>query len=237
MSIPKLGRREQPTRTQRADGRQTLTERADQVLLRLPVGVVVISRDYDIQMINTAARQQLAIHGTAVGDDFVHVARDIPSSVLRTGIDQARAGEETSTTVDLNGAGRGLARSLRLDFFAHRVEQDQNVSDGVVVVITDITEQRRAIGIRLALGAARGSILGRFLAQGLRVTAIACATGIVLSIAARGALSRLLFGVSPFDLVTLICAAVVVLLVATHAALIPATRAAFMQPMRTLREE
>ena len=105
------------------------------------------------------------------------------------------------------------------------------------VISYAVTEQRRAIGIRLALGAARGSILGRFLAQALHVTAIACASGIVLSIAARGALSRLLFGVSPFDPLTLVSVAGVVLLVATLAALIPATRAALMQPMRTLREE
>ena len=71
------------------------------------------------------------------------------------------------------------------------------------VISYAVTEQRRAIGIRLALGAARGAILRRFLGQGLRVTAIACATGIVLSLAARGALSRLLYGVSPFDPVTL----------------------------------
>jgi predicted permease len=109
---------------------------------------------------------------------------------------------------------------------------------GVYGVISyAVTEQRRAIGIRLALGAARGSILGRFLAQGIRVTGIACATGIVLSLAVRGTLSRLLFGVSPYDPVTLIAVAGVVLGVATLAALIPATRAAFMQPMRTLREE
>jgi predicted permease len=105
------------------------------------------------------------------------------------------------------------------------------------VISYAVTEQRRAIGIRLALGAARGSILGRFLAQGLRVTAIACATGLVLSLAIRGAMSRLLFGVSPFDPLTLVSVAGIVLLVATLAALIPATRAAFMQPMRTLREE
>jgi putative ABC transport system permease protein len=105
------------------------------------------------------------------------------------------------------------------------------------VISYAVTEQRRAIGIRLALGAARGSILGRFLAQGLRVTATACATGLVLSLAARGVLSRWLFGVSPFDPVTLIGVTGIVLTVATLAALIPATRAAFMQPMRTLREE
>ena len=105
------------------------------------------------------------------------------------------------------------------------------------VISYAVTEQRRAIGIRLALGAARSSILTRFLVQGLRVTAIACATGLVLSIAVRGALSRLLFGVSPFDPLTLVSVAGIVLLVATLAALIPAARAAFMQPMRTLREE
>jgi predicted permease len=105
------------------------------------------------------------------------------------------------------------------------------------VISYAVTEQRRAIGIRLALGAARGSILGRFLAQGLRVTAIACATGLVLSLAVRGVLSRMLFGVSPFDPVTLLGVAGVVLTVATLAALIPATRAVFMQPMRTLRED
>lgn len=105
------------------------------------------------------------------------------------------------------------------------------------VISYAVTEQRRAIGIRLALGATRGSILGRFLTQGLRVTGIACASGLVLSLAVRGALSRLLFGVSPYDPVTLVSVAAVVLTVATLAALIPAARAAFMQPMRTLREE
>jgi predicted permease len=105
------------------------------------------------------------------------------------------------------------------------------------VISYAVTEQRRAIGIRLALGAARGSILRRYLAQGIRMTGIACATGIVLSLAVQGAIARLLFGVSPYDLVTLVGVPVVVLVVATLAALIPATRAAFMQPMRTLREE
>ena len=100
-----------------------------------------------------------------------------------------------------------------------------------------VTEQRRAIGIRLALGAARAAILRRFLWQGLRIAAVACASGIVLSLAVRGALSRLLFGVSPSDPVTLVGVAGIVLVVATLAALIPASRAAFMQPMRTLREE
>src|SRR4051794_37854451 len=145
MSISRLRPRESTSPSFRGDGRQTLAERADQVLLRLPVGVVVIANEYDIQLINTAARQQLAIHGTAVGQDFVHVARDIPSAVLRQGIDSARAGEETASTIELDGAGRGLPRTLRLSFLSHRVEHERDVSDGVVIVITDTTDQRRAV--------------------------------------------------------------------------------------------
>ena len=98
-------------------------------------------------------------------------------------------------------------------------------------------EQRRATGIRLALGAARAAIMRRFLGQAVRVAAAACATGIALSTALGGALSRLLYGVSPVDPVTLASVAGIVVTVAALAALIPAARAAFMQPMRMLREE
>jgi putative ABC transport system permease protein len=105
------------------------------------------------------------------------------------------------------------------------------------VISYAVTEQRRAIGIRLALGAARTSILRRFLGQGIRVAAMACVIGILLSLAITGALSRMLYGVSPSDPVTLVSVIAIVLAVATLSALIPAARAAFMQPMRTLREE
>jgi ABC-type antimicrobial peptide transport system permease subunit len=105
------------------------------------------------------------------------------------------------------------------------------------VISYSVTEQRRAIGIRLALGAARAAILRRYLGQGIRVSAAACVSGIVLSLALGGLLSRLLFGVSPSDPATLAGVAIVVLTVAILASLLPAARAAFMQPMRTLREE
>jgi predicted permease len=105
------------------------------------------------------------------------------------------------------------------------------------VISYAVTEQRRAVGIRLALGAARMAIMRRFLGQGIRVSGVACAAGIVLSMAIRGALSQLLYGVSPFDPITLASVAGIVLTVATVATLIPAARAALMQPMRTLREE
>ncbi len=105
------------------------------------------------------------------------------------------------------------------------------------VISYAVAEQRRAIGIRLALGAARTVILGQFLAQGIRVAGLAALLGVALSFVLSRALSRLLYGVSPFDPATLAGVIGTVLLVASIAALIPASRAALVQPIQALRED
>jgi putative ABC transport system permease protein len=97
--------------------------------------------------------------------------------------------------------------------------------------------RRREIGLRLALGAARSDIIRQFLVQGLRVAGLACVCGLVLSIAFTRALSGMLYGVSPSDPLTLSSVIAIVLVVSALAALAPATRAALVAPMRTLREE
>jgi ABC-type antimicrobial peptide transport system permease subunit len=109
---------------------------------------------------------------------------------------------------------------------------------GVYGVISyAVSRRRREIGLRLALGAARSNILRQFLAQGVRVSALACVCGLAISLAVTRLLSRMLYGVSPIDPVTLSSVVAIVLAVATLAAAVPATRAAFTQPMRTLRED
>jgi len=57
-------------------------DKAQQVLRQLPQGVVVVDRRYDIQSINSAARRLLAIHSSAIGEDFVHLAQSVPSTPL-----------------------------------------------------------------------------------------------------------------------------------------------------------
>jgi predicted permease len=100
-----------------------------------------------------------------------------------------------------------------------------------------VSRRRREIGVRLALGAARTGILRQFLGEGIRLSAFACVCGLALSLALMRMLTGLLYGVSPVDAPTMAGAAGLVLVVATLAALIPASRAAFTQPMRTLRED
>jgi predicted permease len=100
-----------------------------------------------------------------------------------------------------------------------------------------VGRRRRESALRLALGALRRDIVRQFLVQGLRVAAIACACGLILSVTFARAVSGMLYDVSPLDPATLFAVAGIVLLVTTFAALIPAVRAAFVQPMRALRED
>jgi predicted permease len=100
-----------------------------------------------------------------------------------------------------------------------------------------VSRRRRESALRLALGALRRDIVRQFLAQGLRTAGIACACGLVLCITLARALSGMLYGISPLDPATLSSVVGIVLAVTTLAALIPAMRAAFTQPMRALRED
>jgi putative ABC transport system permease protein len=100
-----------------------------------------------------------------------------------------------------------------------------------------VSVRRREVGLRLALGAMRSDIIQQFLGQGLRVAIVAAGCGLVLSIATTHVLSGMLFGVSPSDPVTLSSVIGIVLTVTTLAALIPALRAAFVEPIRALRDE
>ena len=109
---------------------------------------------------------------------------------------------------------------------------------GVYGVISyAVSRRRREIGVRLALGAARTGILRQFLGQSVRVSAVACLCGLALSLVLTRLMAGLLYGVSATDATTMVGVVALVLIVATVAALIPATQAAFIQPMRTLRDE
>ena len=100
-----------------------------------------------------------------------------------------------------------------------------------------VNVRRREVGLRLALGAARRDIIRHFLVQGLRVAGLACICGLGLSLASARLLSNMLYGVSASDPATLSSVVGIVLVVAGLASVVPATRAALVEPVRALREE
>ncbi|PYT80298.1 MAG: ABC transporter permease [Acidobacteria bacterium] len=100
-----------------------------------------------------------------------------------------------------------------------------------------VSQRRREVGLRLALGALRGQIVKQFLLQGLGVTLLGCVAGWGLAVGFTRVLSGMLYGVSPTDAVTLSFVIFLVLFVAAIASLAPAIRAARVEPMQVLREE
>jgi putative ABC transport system permease protein len=100
-----------------------------------------------------------------------------------------------------------------------------------------LTLRRREVGLRLALGAARSEILKRVLLEGAGVAALGCVAGCLLALGFAQMLSGMLYGVTPYDPVTLTAVIVIMLVVAFAASLIPAVRASHVEPMQVLREE
>jgi predicted permease len=97
--------------------------------------------------------------------------------------------------------------------------------------------RQREVGVRLALGAMRSHIVGRFLMQGMRVAMIGCAAGVVAALGLSGFLRGMLFGVTAVDPGTYAGVVGIILAVAVLASLAPALRAAWVEPVKVLREE
>jgi ABC-type antimicrobial peptide transport system permease subunit len=105
------------------------------------------------------------------------------------------------------------------------------------VLSGSVAERVREIGVRSALGAPRGSILTLVLRQGLGLTGLGIALGLVGATAASRGIAAMLFGVSRLDPVTYLAVVALLLVVAAVASGVPAWRAARVDPAITLRSE
>ncbi|HKE91856.1 MAG TPA: ABC transporter permease [Gemmatimonadales bacterium] len=109
---------------------------------------------------------------------------------------------------------------------------------GIYGVMSDLVSQRtRDIGIRLALGAERRSIVGLVLAQALRPTLAGLMAGVVATLGLSRLLAGLVFGVRPADPLTFAAVAALLFGAACVAAWVPARRATRVDPMVALRTE
>ena len=105
------------------------------------------------------------------------------------------------------------------------------------VISYSVTQRTREIGVRMALGAARGHNLRLIVGHGLRLTVLGLALGLIAAFGLTRLLTRMLFDVDPLDPLTFVAIPVLLAIVALAASYLPARRAARVGPMDALRCE
>ncbi len=113
---------------------------AEELLLRLPVGVVVVDRRYDIKRINSLARRLLGIHGLAVGEDLIHLVQGVPSTDVRALIDDAMAGETRTLDAFKSETMPGETRYLHIRCQPQVPVRDGTPAEAAILVIVDVTD-------------------------------------------------------------------------------------------------
>jgi ABC-type antimicrobial peptide transport system permease subunit len=105
------------------------------------------------------------------------------------------------------------------------------------VVAYSVSQRTREIGVRMALGAQRGSVYRLILKEAGWLTAVGIVIGLVCAVAAATLMRGLLFGVRSWDVPTLAAVAAALGVAALLASYIPARRAASISPVEALRAE
>jgi len=111
-------------------------------------------------------------------------------------------------------------------------------ASGIAAVMAlSVSQRTREIGVRMALGASRSSVVGMVVRQGIVLTVAGIVAGTFFAVLLTKLLASLLYGTSPTDLLTFAAIPVVFLLIAAMACFVPARQATNIDPLTALRQE
>jgi predicted permease len=105
------------------------------------------------------------------------------------------------------------------------------------VMAYTVTQRTSEIGVRMALGAARGNVFGMILRQGMQLVIGGVVLGLAVALLVSRYIADLLFGIPPADFVTYAATSALLIVVAAFAMLLPARRATAIDPLLALRSE
>jgi putative ABC transport system permease protein len=100
-----------------------------------------------------------------------------------------------------------------------------------------VVQRTLEIGLRMAMGAQRSDVLGMIVGRGLTLALIGVGAGVAISAAMMRLLSGMLYGIRAYDPITFAATAGLLLAVSVAASIVPAYRAARLDPIQTLREQ
>jgi putative ABC transport system permease protein len=103
------------------------------------------------------------------------------------------------------------------------------------IVAYDVLQRRQEIGVRMALGASRRSVLALVLSQGMTLVLVGAAAGLAIAAALSGAMTPLLYAVEPRDVAVFAAVGALLAVTGLLAAWVPARRAAKVEPLTALR--
>jgi predicted permease len=221
------------------------------------VGVVGHVRHWGLGNPGPYAQLQIYTSFFQLSDEWLAVLHNDTNFVVRTPLDASALMPEIKLAIYAPGAEQPVYDIQRIQQIISHSMSSQRVpmvllgifaglalllaSIGIYGVISYSMAQRvQEIGIRMALGAEKGSILRMVIGEGVKLATAGLTIGIIGSVALTCVLSsysRLLYGVSATDPLTFVAVAVLILVVTVAACFLPARRATTVDPMVALRCE
>jgi putative ABC transport system permease protein len=209
------------------------------------VGVVESAKYSDLREEGSGTVYLPALQDSAPGPRVVlHVRGDGDPYALVPPVKAALLEMHSATSVEFTPFAKQIASSLRRERLLAVLS---GLLGGMALVLSmlglygvmayTVTRRRNEIGVRIALGAARGRVLRMVLADVARMVAIGLLIGVAGAIAAGALVRSFLFGLEPADPTVMAMAAAVLTVVAMVAGFLPAWRAARLDPVSALREE
>ena len=208
------------------------------------VGVVSDARQTELQaapkptifLDNSQAAMWFANLSIRTHDDPREMSRAVLAAIHRVNPDQAVSDVRTMDDVVSNSVARPRLQLILLAGFASMAVLLAAI--GVYGVLSySVVQRTQEIGIRVALGATSGNVVGMVVKEGILLLAAGIAVGISAALMLTRLLQSLLFEVRPTDPLTLLSVTAVLMVVALVAVLIPARRAFRVDPMVALRYE
>jgi putative ABC transport system permease protein len=174
---------------------------------------------------------------------LVRTSRD-PAATVGEIRREMRALDPEIALYDVGTMGEALSRSIGKERFTMLLLGSFAVLALVLAVVGvpgdlsyAVEQRRRAMGIRMALGAQRSSVLGMVVREGMLLSLVGTALGILGALAATRLLGALLFGVGPTDAATFALVTAIILIAAALASFLPARAATAIDPATSLRAE